>query len=363
MSDRRSSSVAEETHVAPPESAAGTGRSRFVGFLRRRWFLLGLLVAIPAGLALGRGGSTDPHTFARLAKPVIFVVLFLMAFTLDSRALLASLTRPKAVLWALAVNLLALPLLAAVAFRVQLLADYAVGLAIMGAVPCTMAAASVWTRRAGGNDAVSLLVTLLTNGLCFTFTPFWVGVLVGASVEFDRTAMLLQLLWTALLPSALGQIARLLLQGRLPIDSARGPLGTIAMGGVLVIVFGASMKAGPQIASIAGATGAAATLVMIVSALVLHLAAAAIAYYGGLHLLRLPRADAVAALFAGSQKTLPIAILIATDPRMLGDAGVPFAILPLLVFHALQLVADTVLADRLRRAGEPPATENDAATE
>ena len=334
-----------------PSAAAESLPVRLVRFLKRRWFLIGLVIAIPSGLMIGRtGGTQNPESFARLATPVICTVLFLMAFTLDSRQLVASLARPKAVLWTLAISLVALPLLAWPIAGLQLLPDFRVGLIIIATVPCTMAAASVWTRRAGGNDAVSLLVTLLTNGFCFTFTPFWLAWLLETTVEFDRLAMLWKLLTTALIPSALGQVARLLLVDRLPIDRARGALGTIAMAGVLVIVTGASIKAGPQLAALGGSAGLIATLVMAASAVLLHLTAAGLAYLGGSRLLERP--DMIAAVFAGSQKTLPIGILIATDPDMLGNSGTPFAILPLLTYHALQLVVDTVIADRFRRRAE-----------
>ena len=339
-----------------PDSVSG--RVRALRFLKKRWFLVGLMIAIPLGFALGsRSGEQKPETFARLATPVICTVLFLMSFTLDSGRLVQALTRPKAVLWALLVNVGLMPLLAFPIARLQMLEDFRVGLIIISTVPCTMAAASVWTRRAGGNDAVSLLVTLLTNGLCFTFTPLWLAWLLGQSVEIDRTAILIKLFWTALVPSALGQIARAALISRLPIDRARGALGSVAMGGVLMVIFGASMKAGPQLARLAGGVGLAAAGVMAASAIFLHLTAAAIAYAGGTRLLS--REDAIAALFSGSQKTLPIGILIATDPDMLGSAGVPFAMLPLLTFHALQLIVDTLIVDRFRRRTRDQADAED----
>ena len=364
MSDRPPSEPTAAPLETPSDTPSDTpsGRVRLLRFLRKRWFLVGLLIAIPTGLSMGNAaGEQNPESFAKLATPVICTVLFLMAFTLDSRQLLRSLSNPKAVLFTLLVNIVLLPVLAWPIAGVQLMEDYRVGLTIISTVPCTMAAASVWTRRAGGNDAVSLLVTLLTNGLCFTFTPFWLGWLLDTSVEFDRMGMLIRLLKVALIPSALGQIARLLLVSRLPVDRARGPLGAIAMGGVLVVIFGASMKAGPQIASLAGSTGAAATVLMAVSAVGLHLTAAGFAYVVGRRLLTRP--DAIAACFAGSQKTLPIGILIATDPSMLGAAGVPFAILPLLTYHALQLVVDTLIADKMRKKSERLAAEAEAASQ
>jgi sodium/bile acid cotransporter 7 len=64
------------------------------------------------------------------------------------------------------------------------------------------------------------------------------------------------------------------------------------------------------------------------------------------------RDDRIAAVFAGSQKTLPIGLLIATDPRLLGGGKLSFAMLPMLMYHASQLIIDTVVAARLSAGNE-----------
>ena len=54
-------------------------------------------------------------------------------------------------------------------------------LVIAAAVPSTVASAAVWTRRAGGNEIVALIVTVVTNSLCFLVTPLWVLLATGRS--------------------------------------------------------------------------------------------------------------------------------------------------------------------------------------
>jgi sodium/bile acid cotransporter 7 len=70
-------------------------------------------------------------------------------------------------------------------------------------------------------------------------------------------------------------------------------------------------------------------------------------------LLGFERGELIAVVFAGSQKTIPIGLLIATDVAMFGDPnllgpgqGVPFAVFPVLMYHASQLFIDTAVADR-----------------
>ena len=77
-----------------------------LGLLRNRWFLISLLVLIASGLAIGRSwpaervevvtGFFEPPT----TTIIVGTVLFLMAFSLDTRQLHASLRAPGPVAWA-----------------------------------------------------------------------------------------------------------------------------------------------------------------------------------------------------------------------------------------------------------------------
>lgn len=328
------------------------------GWIAKRWFLAGLVVLIPGGLLIG-SRLTEHHLDALAAAvgphattALVALVLFLMSVTLDGRRLRASLARPTPVLWCVSITFGLLPLAAWLLSHVQLTRDFQVGLVIAGSVPCTMAAASVWTRRARGNDAVSLLVTVLTNGLCFLVTPFWLALIPAAGgassadVSLDIGAMMQRLVISALLPIAAGQAARLAGGCAQTADRFKVPLGVIAQACVLLIIFWTAVKAGPRLVSGAGtAGGLPAVLLVWGCCIALHLAAMALAVAGSRRF-HFDRPDVVATAFAASQKTLPIGVLIATDPTMFGDRGVPFAVFPMLMYHASQLFIDTFVADR-----------------
>jgi sodium/bile acid cotransporter 7 len=95
-----------------------------------------------------------------------------------------------------------------------------------------------------------------------------------------------------------------------------------------------------------------------------HLVAMAFGFLGG-HVFGFSEANRAAVVFASSQKTLPIGVLIATAANMLGNPnllgpgeGIPFAVFPMLMYHASQLFIDTVVADTLaaKAHGERGAT-------
>jgi sodium/bile acid cotransporter 7 len=283
-----------------------------------------------------------------MSRGLTGLILFLMSVTLNTARLTAALRAPRAVLWAAVVNAVLMPLFAWPLVGLQRIPDFSVGLMIIASVPCTMAAASVWTRAAGGNDAISLLVTMLTNGLCFLTIPFWMGIGSGLAVNLSASSMMIPLVFGAFLPITVGQIARLMRPVAELADRRKLLLSSVAQVCILSQVAWACMTAGPAIRTgVAAGDGWTAAGQVWASCIGLHLAGLTIAWFGS-PLWGVTRNDRIAVAFAGSQKTLPIGILIATTPQMLGGRVLPFAILPLLMFHASQLMIDTVVAARLK---------------
>ncbi len=324
-------------------------------FLLKRWFLVGLVVLISLGIVVGMEGDESPFgKVIRQIEPraITAFVLLLMAFSLDSRHLKTSFSAPGPVLWASAVNYGFIPLFGWSLVSLQSIPDFECGLMIACSVPCTLAAASVWTRKAKGNDAVSLLVTLATNSACFLMTPFWLNVTTGQSVEFDTWEMVWRLLLVVLIPTAAGQLLRQIPRLNRFAGQYKTPIGVVAQGAILVLVFSAACGAGARLAGDGPKPELSAVAIVWGSCIAIHLAAVVVALLGAKSF-GYRRADRAAVAFAGSQKTLPIGILLATDPTMFGNPdlynglGLPFAIFPMLMYHASQLFLDTAIAERL----------------
>ena len=326
-----------------------SARASIPGLWGRWWFLLALVGLLAAGLAIGLREQHAAETFIGAVSPsfTTAVVLFLMAYSLDSRRLRDSLRRPAGAMWGSAVNLGLLPALAAACAPLLAPRDLALGLVVTAISPSTLATASVFTRRAGGNDAVSLLVTLLTNVACVVVTPLWLRSLVSEHAEVRTAEVVLQLVLCVLLPTLLGQLCLWPRAGRAIADRHRARIGLVAQLLVLLIVATAAVRTGLELGRhvawpTAGDLGAMAALCLVV-----HAAGLASGWWGG-GLLRLAPEDRIATAIAGSQKTLPVSLLIAASPSV-ASADAPFVILPLLAYHAIQLVLDTAIADAWRR--------------
>ncbi len=321
-----------------------------LSWIVRSWFLLALAVVLTLGVLFGHSGSSAAiELYLWCVQPSITtaIVLFLMAFSLDSSRRREALLRPTASVWGCVVNLGLVPLIAWPLAVAQSLPDFEWGLCITAATPCTLATASVFTRRAGGNDAVSLMTTLVTNLACVVITPLWLGAYFGLATGFDAWQLVRQLAVCVVLPTVLGQAAQIPAVAQAIIRRQRARISTIAQFFVLLLVSVAATNAGRVLARQSTWPSLSASLLMVAGCILLHVAAVAIGWYGGQGL-RLTRADRIAVAIAGSQKTLPVGLMIVTSPELTGAAA-PFLTFPLVVYHAVQLLIDAWLAERWGR--------------
>ena len=297
--------------------------------LAKRWFVL--LLAGGVALAWARPGWVRPWASRPPLPALVGLALFLVAWGMEGRSLYRAAVRPGAALWAVAVSYGALPALAWLAGPLLPLPDLAVGLLIIASVPCTLASAVLWTRLGGGNEAVALLVVVLTTGLSWLATTLWLALTTGERVSADAGAMMRGL--------ALAGVAGFVARHR----ALNGNLSRLL---ILVVLLRAA-------ADLSGHTAGLTVSALLATAAVavgLHLAALALGL-GGARALGLPRPDGIAAAFAGSQKTLPVALFLYGAYY---EARYPLAVVAVVFYHAGQLLADTLVAEWLAGPGEPP---------
>jgi len=307
--------------------------------LRERWFLLALVTVLVAGMAWP--DRVQPLADGIPRQAIVALVMLLMALPMEGRAMWNAARRPGAAWLGVLMNAVVAPPVAWLASH--FVADpLAVGVIVAATVPCTLAAATVWTRRAGGNDAVAILVTLVTNLACFFVVPAWLRLLVGTAAEVDYRALVIQLALLVVVPVAVAQ----LLRRASPVAAWAGSqapwLSHLAQVGILGMVLVGAVGAGHRLQELGDdSTIATVDLIgMIVVVAVVHL----VLLFAGLHLAQLvgiSRSDAVAVGIAGSQKTIMVGLYVAL-------AFGPLAILPMVAYHAAQLILDTLVADYWR---------------
>jgi sodium/bile acid cotransporter 7 len=328
-------------------------------FLRRRWFLLALIAALAIGM-----------TWPELVRPlvgwlpgdvVVGGTMFVMAMPLETAALWSAARRPGPAWLAAGLNSGLAPPLGWLASR--LLPDaLATGVVLAATVPCTLATAAVWTRRAGGNDAVAFLVTIFTNLSCFLVVPAWLWLLVDPATlstinqaGIDFGGIVFGLILLVVLPIVIAQLLRQWPAVGNWAARHRHELSFAAQGGVLWIVVLGAVRCGEMLGQAnSGSVLTAANVTLMIAAVVIVHVMLLVAGFNLASRLQFSRADAIAVAFSGSQKTLMVGAYLAL-------AVGPLAILPMVAYHAAQLVIDTLIADWLRPvAADCDPVETDA---
>ena len=275
---------------------------------------------------------------------IVPITMFLMAWPLQTGQLTSTLTRPQAALLASLLNVGLIPLL------VWPFAGFAgtvigCGMIIAAATPCTLATGAVWTRRAGGNDGVTMMVTILTNSTCFIVMPFWIYWLIGVQIEHAKLlGTVYKLFAFVVLPIGLAQLIRLHKPSANWATANKSKLSVFALAGVLSVVFLGAIGMGNRVA---GGVGDDTSAKNILIAAVVLTSVHCLVFWLGIWiagLLKLPRPDQIAVGFGSSQKTLVIGLSTAIS---LG-----YSMIPILMYHAMQLIVDTVFADRIRSHDE-----------
>ncbi|MCI0462994.1 MAG: bile acid:sodium symporter [Gemmataceae bacterium] len=318
-------------------------------FLARRWFLLVLVGGAALAVAYPHWFGWSAHLDPRL---VVAGALFLMAWTLPTRSLTRAVRHPGPALWAVFVSSALLPA-AAWLVGALLADDFRVGLLLSASVPCTLASAVLWTRRAGGDEAVALLVILCTTATGWLVAPAWLALTTGTGVALDTPAMMLDLVLCLVLPVGAGQLCQT--AGPLARAAVRWkvPLGVVSQLLILTILLRAAANVGTRFGEGSAALSGGAVVVAALASLTVHLTALAGGLWGARALGFDARAQAAVA-FASSQKTLPVALLLF---ERYFQAAYPLAILPLTFYHFGQLIVDTFIADALAPGGQSALDE------
>ena len=304
---------------------------------KKQWFLFALVTMLTIGI--GFAPALEPiASIAVLKWGIVAVTMFLMVWPFSFGDVTETLSRPQAALLAVGINTFLMPL-AIWPFIWMFGPEIGAGMIVTFAAPCTLASAAVWTRRAGGDDRIAIMVTLITNLFCFLSSPFWVWVQLGGQSEsaIDFGSTVVKLLLFVVAPIAVAQFVRLHSQSATWATENKKKLGIASQIGILSIVLLGSVSSGMRFRSSEFSFPVVELILGVVCLLLVHVAV----LYAGRTIakrLKMSNPEQIAVAFAGSQKTLMIGLSIAVSLQV--------SILPLLAFHSLQLVIDTLIADR-----------------
>lgn len=309
-------------------------------FLLRNWFLIALVIVLAVGLTWP--AQLEPVMDRVPRSWLVAAVMFLMALPMPFAQFAATVRNSGPAWLAIAISTGLAPLLGW-SLGIGLPTTLSAGLVVATSVPCTMASAAIWTRRGGGNDAIALLVTIVTSLACFVVLPTWLWVLLRREVAIEFSALSLELLLRVVLPIVAAQLLRRVSQVGLWATRHRTALSTTSQLGILLMLLVGAVASSNVLASSAPSREIPTILdwaYLLTAAMAVHCLLLLI----GWRLSRWmgwPYEDTLAVAISGSQKTLPVGLEVAP---MFGG----LAVLPMVVYHVSQLIIDTLVIERFR---------------
>lgn len=217
------------------------------------------------------------------------------------------------------------------------------GLLFLCLVPSTIQSSIAFTSLARGNVAAAICAGSFSSLVGLVVTPLLaVLVLHGDGGGFSADA-LLSIVCRLLLPFVAGQLLRRWIGGFL--TRHRKLLGLVDRGSILLVVYTA-FSAGMVEGIWHQVSGLRLLCLLGVEAVLLAVMLIATSY--GAKRLGFPREDRIAITFAGSKKSLAAGLPMA---GVLFGAQAGLAVLPLMLFHQMQLMVCAVLAKRFAAQG------------
>jgi len=322
--------------------------------MKRRpdWFLVGMvLAALLAWVAPApgaKGGVLHPEVLNKLGVALIF---FLHGLALSFAALRQGTLRWRLHLAVQLIIFAVCPLfgwLALAVFGGALDPSLRLGIFYLCALPSTVSSSVALTAAAGGNVPAAVFNATLSSVLGVFLTPLWVGLVLGAAgASLPLGKVVLDLVLWLLLPLALGQLFR-------PLWGAwasrhKPAINVVDRVTILLLVYTSfcdSVVSGVWLGS-----GLPALLVTLLFSAAL-LGTLLVLSNALAKRLRLALDDRIVLVFCGSKKTLASGVPMA---RLMFGAqpGLSLILLPIMLYHPLQLVVCGWLARRFAAQRAP----------
>ncbi|MFD3531758.1 bile acid:sodium symporter family protein [Streptomyces sp. NPDC058664] len=316
--------------------------------------LAALLPASGAAADIAEGTSTG----------AVALLFFLYGARLSTREALDGLKHWRLHLTVLGSTFLVFPLLGLAArglVPTVLTPQLYSGLLFLCLVPSTIQSSIAFTSIARGNVPAAICAGSFSSLAGIVLTPLLAALLLGDGAGGLSADGLLRIVLQLLVPFLAGQLLRRWVSGFLVRH--KKVLGHVDRGSILLVVYTAFSQG-----VVAGiwhlVTPARLALLLAVEAVLLA-AMLSLTWYGARRL-GFDRADRIAIQFAGSKKSLAAGLPMAS---VLFGPQAALAVLPLMLFHQMQLMVCAVIAKRRARdmdtgtdtameaeAGEGPGT-------
>ncbi len=310
-------------------------------FLRLDPYILLLLATVTlASVFPARGQAAE--VLGLVAKGVIAVLFFLHGTRLSRQAVLAGLAHWRLHLTVLASSFVLFPLMGLGAGLLPeniLPQPMALGLLFLCCLPSTVQSSISFTAIARGNVAAAVCAASASNLLGMALTPLLVGVLMQTQGIGMTWGVAIAVFTQLLGPFVLGQAARPAVSRW--IEPHARLVGFIDRGSILLVIYSAFSRA-----VVDGIWSRVSIEALVVTAAVcaVMLATVLLATVRASRALKFGVEDEAAVVFCGSKKSIVTGVPMGAILFPPAIAGV--MILPLMLYHQMQLIACSFIAQR-----------------
>lgn len=274
-----------------------------------------------------------------IVKLAIALLFFLHGAKLSREAVVAGVTHWRLHLTILAFTFVMFPVLGLVASKLGVLSStLAAGMLFLCCLPSTVQSSIAFTSIARGNVAAAVCAASASNLFGIFITPVLVGVLMhtqgGAAGGWKSIQdIVVQLL----LPFIVGQLARPLVSKW--IEKHKQLVGYVDRGSILLVVYAAFSEA--VVGGIWSRVSALEMVALFITCCALLAVVLAATTYGA-RALGFSKEDEITIIFCGSKKSMATGVPMAGILFPGATAGI--IVLPLMIFHQIQLMACSVIA-------------------
>jgi sodium/bile acid cotransporter 7 len=290
-----------------------------------------------------------------VVKIAIALLFFLHGAKLSREAVVAGLTHWRLHLTILGFTFVLFPALGLLISRSGLLSPtLSSGMLFLCCLPSTVQSSIAFTSIGRGNVAAAVCAASASNLLGIFLTPVLVGLLMQAHGNVGGWDSIRAIVVQLLAPFIVGQLVRPWI--RPWIEKHKALVGRVDRGSILLVVYTAF--SGAVVEGVWSRVGPAdLARLLVLCSLLLAAVLAATAYAA--RAFGFTKPDEIAIVFCGSKKSLASGAPMAGALFPAATAGV--ALLPLMLFHQIQLMACAVIAQAYARRPAEPDVETFAA--
>ena len=315
-------------------------------------FILGILITVGiASLIPADGTALTAFTWA--TKVAVGILFFLYGARLSTQEALHGLRHWRLHVTILAATFVIFPLLG-IAARVLvptiLTQPLYLGLLYVCLLPSTVQSSIAFVSIARGNVPGAIVSASFSNILGIFVTPLLVALLMTSEgAGFDASSAI-GILVMLLLPFIAGQVVRRWIGPWVKKHGA--PLKLVDRGSILLVVYVAFSEGMNE--GIWGTLSVGRLLALLAVCAVLLGVVLSVTWFGSKRL-GFDRADQITITFCGSKKSLATGLPMATV--LFASQPIGLIVLPLMLFHQLQLLVCAWMAGRLARRAATEETE------